>query len=71
MWDYIPCYLTIKKKEILPFATVWMDLKGVILNDPSQRETETVGSHSCRGLKKPNSKRESMVVSRARGWANV
>ena len=31
-------YLTIKKNEILPFATTWMDLKGIMVNEKSDRE---------------------------------
>ena len=26
----------IKKKEILPFVTIWMDIKGIMLSDISQ-----------------------------------
>ena len=32
----------IKKKEILPFATTWMDLEGIMLNEISQRKTNIV-----------------------------
>ena len=28
------------KKEILPFATTWMDLKDIMLNEISQREKD-------------------------------
>ena len=31
-------HLTVKKKELLPFATVWMDLKNIVLNEISQLE---------------------------------
>ena len=34
-------YSTIKKNEILPFETTWMDLDGM-LNEISQRKTNTV-----------------------------
>ena len=27
-----------KKKEILPFATTWMDLEGIMLSETSRRE---------------------------------
>ena len=32
-------YLAIKKKKILPFATVWMDLESIMLSEinPSER----------------------------------
>jgi len=30
------------KDEILPFATIWMDLAGMMLNEISQRGTNTV-----------------------------
>ena len=34
-------YSSITKKEILPFATTWMDLEGVMLSEISQRKTNT------------------------------
>ena len=36
-----------KKKKILPFATVWIDLENIMLSEISQSEkTNTVWSHS-------------------------
>ena len=35
----------IKKNEILPFATTWMDLEDIILSETNQRETNTVCYH--------------------------
>ena len=32
-------YSAIKKNKILPFAAVWMDLEGIMLNEKSQRQT--------------------------------
>ena len=32
------CYSVIKKNEILPFVTKWMDLKGITVIEISQRE---------------------------------
>ena len=37
--------LVIKKKEILLFATTWMDLKGLMLSEISQRMMDAIGSH--------------------------
>ena len=34
-----------EKNEILPFATVWMDLKSITLSEISQRKTNTVCYH--------------------------
>ena len=31
-------YLAIKKNEILPFATMWMELEGIMLSKISQRQ---------------------------------
>ena len=31
-------YLSIKKKNILPFATVWVDLEDIMLSETSQSE---------------------------------
>ena len=33
-------YLDIKKKKILPFATVWMDLENIVLSEKSQSEKD-------------------------------
>ena len=33
-------YSAIKKSEILPLATIWMDLEGIMLNERSQTERE-------------------------------
>ena len=33
-------YLTMKNKEILIFATIWMDLEGIMLNEISQMEKD-------------------------------
>lgn len=30
-----------RQKEILPFVTTWMDLEDIMLNEISQRETNT------------------------------
>ena len=32
-------YLAIKKKEILPFTTAWVDLECIMLNEIRQRNT--------------------------------
>ena len=34
------CYLTIKKKEIFPFATTWVDLEGITRSEISQTEKD-------------------------------
>ena len=35
-------YLAIKKNEILPFATMWVELEGIMLSEISQRKTNTI-----------------------------
>ena len=35
-------YLAIKKNEILPFATTWMELEGIKLSEISQRKTKII-----------------------------
>ena len=35
-------YSAIKKNEILPFVTTWMDLEGIVLSEINQRKTNTV-----------------------------
>ena len=33
-------YLVIKKNDILPFATMWMELEGIMLSEISQSEKD-------------------------------
>ena len=35
-------YNSVRKREILSFATTWMDLEGIMLSKISQRKTNTV-----------------------------
>ena len=44
-------YSAIRKDEILPFATTWMDLEGTMLSEISQRKTNTIWFLSCGILK--------------------
>ena len=34
------CYSAIERKQILPFATTWMELEGIMLSDISQAEKD-------------------------------
>ena len=34
------CYSAMRKKEILPFATAWMELEGIMLSEISQSEKD-------------------------------
>ena len=38
-------YPVMRKKEILPFVTTWMDFEGIMLSEISQIEKDTVRSH--------------------------
>ena len=40
-------YSAIKKKEILPFVTTWMDLEGIMLSEVSQTEKDKYHMVSC------------------------
>ena len=42
LWDSyeMEYYLAIKKKKILPFATVWMDLENIMLSEISQSQKD-------------------------------
>ena len=35
-------YSAMKKNELMPFATTWMDLEGIMLSNVSQRKTNTI-----------------------------
>ena len=47
-------YSSIKKNEILPFATTWMELEGIMLSEISQRKTNIIGLHSYEDFKRQN-----------------
>ena len=38
-------YSAIKKDKVLPFATTWMDLEGIMLSKISQRKKNTIWFH--------------------------
>ena len=38
-------YSAIKENEILPCATTWVDLEGIVLSEVNQRKTNTVCFH--------------------------
>ena len=42
VYIYNGILLSHKKNEILPFATTWMDLEGIILSEIRQRKTNTL-----------------------------
>ena len=47
----IEYYLAIKKNEILPLATTWMELESIMLSEISQRKTNIIWLHSYMELK--------------------
>ena len=40
-------YSAIKKKEIFPFATIWMDFKGFMLSEMSDKDKHSMISLIC------------------------
>ena len=48
-------YLAMRKKDILPYMTTWMDLEGIMLSEMSQRKTNTKCCSYMQILKKLNS----------------
>ena len=49
-------YSAIKKNEILPFATTWMELEDIMLSEISQRKTNIIWFHSYVEFKKQQQK---------------
>ena len=47
-------YSAIKKNEIWPFATIWMELEGIMLSEISQRKTKIIWLHSYEDFKTQN-----------------
>ena len=48
------CYSAIKNNEILPFATMWMELDGIMLSKLSKRKTKIIRLHSYEDFKRQN-----------------
>ena len=46
VYIYNRVLLGIKKNEILPFATMWMELEDIMLSEISQRKTNIILLHS-------------------------
>ena len=36
------CHSVMRKKEILPFLTAWLNLENIMLSETNQRKTNTV-----------------------------
>ena len=47
-------YSAIKKNEILPFATTWMELEGIMRSEISQRKAKIILLHSYEDFKRQN-----------------
>ena len=45
----------VRKNDILPFATTWMDLEHIMLSEISQKEKDKYDITYIRNLEKPNS----------------
>ena len=57
MWyiDTMEYYSAIKKNEILPLATTWMELEGIMLSEISQSEKDKIiRLHSYEDFKRQN-----------------
>ena len=63
-YTYTEYYSAIKKKEILPFATTQMDLKGIMLSAIIQRETNTIWLHSYAEFKNQTKKKKHKPKNR-------
>ena len=62
-------YSAMRKKEILPFATKWMDPEGTILNGKKGREKQILHNITYMwNLKKPNSQKQRVEWFLPRAW---
>ena len=67
-------YSGIKKNEILPFATTWTDMEGIMLSEISQTETYTVWFHlyvesnKIKQIHKCNKAETELQIQRTNRW---
>ena len=52
----------IKKNEILPFATTWMDLEGIMLSEVRQRKIYSIWFHLYTESKKKMSRHNKIEI---------
>ena len=66
----IEYYSAIKKNEILPFETTWMDLKGIMLSEIRKTKKNTVRFHLYKESKtnKQNKTKTESWKQIPRGW---
>lgn len=57
-------FSAIKRNEILPFVTTWMDLEGIMINEISQIKTNTLGFHLF--VESENKTSEQITIERNR-----
>ena len=57
-------YLAIKKNEILPFATMWMELEGILLSEIREREKSYDFTHmrTLRYKTDEHKRREAKII---------
>ena len=60
----------IKKSEIVPFVTAWMDLEGIMLSEISQRKTNTTWFHLYVESKEQNTHKKLKQTHRHRQQTN-
>ena len=76
MWPHtnthtIQWYSALRGNKILLFAATWIDLEGIILNEISQRKTNTVWSHLCMAYKRARLKEiVECWLPETRGWGS-
>ena len=55
-------YSAIKKSEILPFATTWMELEGIMLSEISQSEKDFTHMRTLRDKADEQKGREAKII---------
>ena len=65
-------YSAIKKNEMLPFATTWMELEGIMLNEISQRQKSYDFTHmrTLRDKTDEHKGRETKIIQKQGGGHN-